>query len=311
MPTRSSRSSRPPTTTTTSHTRTLSLTRAEPDKPEEAVAEEATAGDEAGAWWSGLAAKLPVGDAGAAARDALFAQLDRDADGSLTLMELEDGLPAALEAPGVGGVLSTAITTAFEGVKNLGDLSRTDAVMLADNVANPDDFEMLAAYLHACFTLYATLSVPCDASALPTLDPAKLEVLAAAPPPSWQLDPAEATEAFCAMDGWSSGSVRAEDAIHWMVMRALPQLTPVAASRSHNPRAQRRLLPSRRRGGGDGEDDDEEAEAVEGDDGDETGADGAMLDDDDDDGMIAAPRRAASSQCSSRRSARPSQRRSR
>ena len=187
-------------------------------------------------FWSSLAAKLPAGAEGAPseARRALFAQLDADADGSLSLMELEETLPSALLA-GTGGeggrrvpLLRPLIISAFEAAKGL----EGGSLVVTDASCSVDEFDAVATYLHAACSVLAHLRVTSEAAELPSLDAAAFSELGAQLPAEWGLEPAEIDAGFNQLDGWASGRVRGDDACRWLVTRAMRALCPPRWSES-------------------------------------------------------------------------------
>jgi len=178
--------------------------------------------------WSRLVVALPVGEGGAATRSSVFDQLDTDSDGSLSLMELEAGLPGALGGGGARSshaslpILRSLISQAFETTKGFGSSS----LVVSDAACSRDEFTTLAAYLHVACTLYAHLKVDAADEALPTMGEPAFEQLSSSVPATWHIDTAEALRAFRGFAGWATGAVRGEEATHALVVQALPTLIP-------------------------------------------------------------------------------------
>jgi hypothetical protein len=124
-------------------------------------------GRRAVAYWATLAEGVPPGPSSAAtaARRSLFARLDVDADGFVTLGELERELPGALGAavpstklpPTVPPLVSNALAQWPRGwlmviIDHL--------VELRDSGCTLPEFDALCAYLHAAFTVLSRRGRP-------------------------------------------------------------------------------------------------------------------------------------------------------
>jgi len=160
-------------------------------------------------YWATLAEGVPPGPSSAAtaARRSLFARLDVDADGFVTLGELERELPGALGAavpstklpPTVPPLVSNALAQWPRGwlmviIDHL--------VELRDSGCTLPEFDALCAYLHAAFTVLSCLEVAPDTASLPTLDPKECEALIAKLPAAFGLETSRALQGLQGLDGW-------------------------------------------------------------------------------------------------------------
>ena len=166
-------------------------------------------GRRAVAYWATLAEGVPPGPSSAAtaARRSLFARLDVDVDGFVTLGELERELPGALGAaepstklpPTVPPLVSNALAQWPRGwlmviIDHL--------VELRDSGCTLPEFDALCAYLHAAFTVLSCLEVAPDTASLPTLDPKECEALIAKLPAAFGLETSRALQGLQGLDGW-------------------------------------------------------------------------------------------------------------
>lgn len=195
-------------------------------------------GSSSAALWSVMASVLKVGSdvVAAAQREALFDQLDSDADGQLSIEELESALPAAVlsevgkaKQPPRGGVpssppplLRAAVGRAFEAAKSL-----SITAQVRDTTLSRDGFDRVCAYLHVTCTMLGQLEMPPTASEVDGFDTAAHDVLVASLPSSWQLDAEEAKAAFVLLaeeQPGPDGRVNGDDCLHALAMRAVQHL---------------------------------------------------------------------------------------
>ena len=173
-------------------------------------------GRRAVAYWATLAEGVPPGPSSAAtaARRSLFARLDVDTDGFVTLGELERELPGALGAAAPSTKLPPTVpplvSNAFAVAKGMADGHHL--VELRDSGCTLPEFDALCAYLHAAFTVLSCLEVAPDTASLPTLDPKECEALIAKLPAAFGLEMSRLASASGAPgSGWlGSAGVRGE-----------------------------------------------------------------------------------------------------
>ena len=240
----------------------------EPGSPEKSPGR---GGRRAVAYWATLAEGVPPGPSGAAtaARRSLFARLDVDADGFVTLSELERELPGALGAAAPSTKLPPTVpplvSNAFAVAKGMADGHHL--VELSDSGCTLPEFDALCAYLHAAFTVLSCLEVAPDTASLPTLDPKECEALIAKLPAAFGLETSRALQGLQGLDGWGAAGVRGEAVTRWVAQAALRTLCPTqrssggpagAGGAGRHPAPSRPPVPS-----ADEDDEDEDEDAIE------------------------------------------------
>lgn len=185
--------------------------------------------------WPALASALVLGAdlVASAKRESLFDQLDADADGQLSLSELETALPRILgeaaasatppprvAVPPSMPLLREAVSRAFEAAKNLGA-----SVVVRDSTLSRDAFDRVVAYLHVTCVMLGLLGTKCDAAEAEEFDTASFEELVSQLPSEWGVDVGDATSAFEQLDEeQNGGGVKGDDCMHMLCMRAVPNL---------------------------------------------------------------------------------------
>ena len=240
----------------------------EPGSPEKSPGR---GGRRAVAYWATLAEGVPPGPSGAAtaARRSLFARLDVDADGFVTLSELERELPGALGAAAPSTKLPPTVpplvSNAFAVAKGMADGHHL--VELSDSGCTISEFDALCAYLHAAFTVLSCLEVAPDTASLPNLDPKRCDALIAKLPAAFGLETSQAREGLQGLDGWGAAGVRGEAVTRWVAQAALRTLCPTqrssggpagAGGAGRHPAPSRPPVPS-----ADEDDEDEDEDAIE------------------------------------------------
>ena len=168
--------------------------------------------------WGSLASVLAVGSdlAASSSREKLFEQLDTDADGQLSMEEIETALPSVLsEVAGQSAtpalrsplppsvpLLREAVSRGFEAAKNL-----ATSLVVRDASLSRDGFDRVVGYLHVTSTLLHLLGTPIDAKTIEEFDAAAFAALVPRLPRAWAIDVVEASATFEALEEEQRGYV--------------------------------------------------------------------------------------------------------